>query len=132
MKALQGLDIWIEFLDSGFQLKNLYWTLRPVMLPANDQVALFRVVPMLAEIPACELQFDIKLNVAPALREPFRSTVGEGGPDRLDEEPQLSRDHAKEEYDALFVDGLVPQFTEVQWTAEHALFWWPLALYHCP
>ena len=90
------------------------------MLPADDDVAISRVVAMIAEVAAPV--FELDSNALPPLLTLVDATLGFtvwiGCVNRLDDEAQLITDHPEKEDYALFIDGRVPEPTEVDRRAE--------------
>ena len=85
----------------------------PVVAPADDDVAAGGGVTVVAEIAA--LKFEFEVDALPAFRGDLALgfAVGEAGLDGFDGVAEFFGDHAKEKDDALFVDGLVAEATEV-------------------
>jgi hypothetical protein len=87
------------------------------MFPAHDEVALGGIMPVLAEVAAPELQFDVDLDIT-TLVLLLRPTVRESDPHGLNKKAQLMCNHPEEKDHPLFVDGLVAQPTKVNRRAE--------------
>src|SRR5258707_2616261 len=84
-------------------------TLRPVMPPADDQVAVFCDVSVLEEVSAQELEFNGHALAASGLDFAQGLAIGEGALRAEHGEPQVLRQNAKEQDHAIFVGGLVRQ-----------------------
>jgi hypothetical protein len=85
----------------------------PVVAPADDDVAAGEGVAVIAEVAAFEFEFDA--DTLPALRSDLALgfAVREAGLHGFDGVAEFPGDHAEEEHDALFVDRLVAQATEI-------------------
>ena len=85
----------------------------PVVAPADDDVAAGDGVAVVAEIAAFKFKFDVDALPTIGSDLALGFAVGEAGLDRFDDVAQLLGHHAEEKDDALFVDGLVAEATEV-------------------
>jgi len=85
----------------------------PVVTPADDDVAAGGGVAVVAEIAAFKFKFE--MDALPALRSDLALgfAVGEAGLDGFDGVAEFFGDHAEEQHDALFVDRLVAEATEI-------------------
>jgi hypothetical protein len=89
------------------------WALRPVVPPADDNVAPMRRMAVVSEVPTLKFKLDshplplssVYLTLCLAIRVP--SLNG------FNVIPQFTSDHAKEEYNTLLVDWLMTKPTEV-------------------
>ena len=86
------------------QLQDLQRTFGPVVFPADDEVALFRVVTVTAEVAAFEFEFDSDELAFVADDAAHGFAVREVGMDAVDDEAKLPRHGSEEEDDADFVD----------------------------
>src|SRR5258708_3346681 len=84
-------------------------TLRPVVPPGDDQVAVLRAVSVLEEVAAQELEFNGHALTASGLDFAQGLAIGEGALRAQHGEPQALRQNAKEQDHAVFVRGLVRQ-----------------------
>src|SRR5260370_42561838 len=84
-------------------------TLRPVMPPADDQVALLRAVSVFEEVTAQELEFNGHALAASGLDFAQGLAIRESALRAQHGEPQALRQNAKEQDHAVFVRGLVRQ-----------------------
>src|SRR5260370_40434983 len=84
-------------------------TLRPVMPPADDQVAVFCDVSVLEEVSAQELEFNGHALAASGLDFAQGFAIRESALRAQHGEPQALRQNAKEQDHAVFVRGLVRQ-----------------------
>src|SRR4029077_2127377 len=85
----------------------------PVVAPADDDVAAGEGVAVVAEIAA--LKFEFEVDALPALRtDPALGfAVREARLHAFDGVADFFGDHAEEQHDALFVDRLVAEATEI-------------------
>lgn len=85
----------------------------PVVAPADDDVAAGKGVAVVAEITAFKFEFDV--DALPAFRGDLALgfAVREAGLHAFDDVAEFFGDHAEEKNDALFVDRLVAEATEV-------------------
>ena len=85
----------------------------PVVAPADDDVAAGEGVPVVAEIAAFKLEFEV--HALPALRTDLALgfAVGEAGLHGFDDVAQFFRDHAEQKDYALFVDGFVSKAAKI-------------------
>ena len=85
----------------------------PVVAPADDDVAAGERVAVVAEIAA--LKFEFEVDALPAMRSDLALgfAVREAGLHGFDGVAEFLGDHAEEQHDALFVDGLVAEATEI-------------------
>ena len=85
----------------------------PVVAPADDDVAAGEGVAVVAEIAAFKFKFDA--DTLPALGSDLALgfAVREAGLHGFDGVAEFFGDHAEEQHDALFVDGLVAEATEI-------------------
>src|SRR5258708_38002618 len=84
-------------------------TLRPVMPPADDQVAVFCDVSVLEEVSAQELEFNGHALAASGLDFAQGFAIRESALRAQHGEPQVLRQNAKEQDHAIFVGRLVRQ-----------------------
>src|SRR5258708_39008552 len=84
-------------------------TLRPVVPPGDDQVAVLRAVSVLEEVAAQELEFNGHALAASGLDFAQGLAIGESALRAQHGEPQALRQNAKEQDYAVFVRGLVRQ-----------------------
>ena len=85
----------------------------PVVAPADDDVTSGKRVAVVAEIAAFELEFDVDALPAFGADLALGFAVREAGLHGFDGVDEFFGDHAEEKDDALFVDGLVAEATEV-------------------
>jgi hypothetical protein len=85
----------------------------PVVAPADDDVAAGERMAVVAEIAAFKFEFDVDALPASRTDLALGFAVGEAGLHGFDGVAEFFGDHAEEENDALFVDGLVAEATEV-------------------
>ena len=85
----------------------------PVVAPADDDVAAGEGVAVVAEIAALKFKFEV--DALPALRSDLALgfAVREGRLHGFDGVAEFLGDHAEEQHNALFVDGLVTEATEI-------------------
>jgi len=85
----------------------------PVVAPADDDVAAGGGVAVVAEIAA--FKFKLEVDALPALRSDLALgfAVREAGLHGFDGVAEFPGDHAEEKDNALFVDGLVAEGTEI-------------------
>ena len=90
------------------------------MLPADDQVAGRRIVPVRLEVAAPVLELDSHPlpPVAPPVEASFGLAIGERGLDGLDKEAEFPTHHTKEVDHSLLVDRGMAQTPEVYRAAE--------------
>ena len=100
----------IQFADYSPQLDYRKWTVRPIVLPTNDDITTAWVMAMLFEIAAqvLELNPDSLPPLAVAADAPLRLAVRVCRVDRFDAEPDLVTDHTEEENYALLIDRGMP------------------------
>jgi hypothetical protein len=104
----EGLDQGGEFED--FEVAG---AVGPVVAPADDDVAAGEGVAVVAEIAA--LKFEFEMDALPAMRGDLALgfAVREAGLHGFDGVAEFFGDHAEEQDDALFVDGLVAEAAEI-------------------
>jgi len=85
----------------------------PVVVPADDDVAAGEGVAVVAEIAAFKFEFEV--DALPALRGDLALgfTVRETGLHGFDGVAEFFGDHAEEQHNALFVDGLVTEAAKI-------------------
>lgn len=92
------------------EFHDLKWALRPVVLPAYDEIAAGRIVPMFFEGSRAKFEFDP--NTLPSLVSPINAplglAVGKPRVHGLNYEADLVADHAEKEDNALLVNWGVP------------------------
>src|SRR5262249_35972822 len=88
-------------------------TLSPVVNPANDNIATFGRVAVIAKVAT--LEFKLNSDALPLARADlsFSFAVREPRLHRLNKIPKLSRHNPKEKNDAVLVDWSVPQSAEI-------------------
>lgn len=108
MRVGEGMEEGGEFED--FDVRRC---VGPVVAPTDDNVAAGGRVAVVAEVAAFKFKFDV--DALPALRSDLALgfAVGKAGLHGFDDIAELFGDHAEEEHNALFVDGLVAEAAEV-------------------
>ena len=87
----------------------MFGALRPIVAPADDNVAAVHRVAVLVEILALKFKFDVRALPAARSDQTLGFAVGESLLHRFDTVAKFAREHSKEEHDALFVHGFMQE-----------------------
>ncbi len=95
------------------ELYDFDGTIRPVVLPADQQITMVRIVSVESKIIRFEFKLYVHGLVKPASNFAFRSAIWIGTRYSFHDEAQIFGHHAEEKNYPLLVDGLMAKFSKV-------------------
>jgi len=91
----------------------------PIVAPEDDDVTAIHWVAVVAEVAAFKLKFDVDALPAILSDLPLGLAVRESRLNGLNDVAEFFGNEAKEEHNALFVDGFVAEAAEIEGAAVH-------------
>jgi hypothetical protein len=105
--GLRLLVLGATLLDLGREINNRKRAFRPIVLPADDELASGWVMFVPLKLTTPKLELDSDTFEGTVLAAELGVAVGKATLDTLDDKPEIACQHAEEEHDALLVDGRV-------------------------
>jgi len=118
-----------DFLSQFDDIDRAIW---PVILPADNEVALVGVVAVLAKVGCSKFKLDpcLRPQVSLAVVKVLAFAVWKSNLHGLDVKTQLTTDHAEQIHDSLLIDRSMAESAKINWLSIK-LRWRTCSAWHC-